>query len=182
MKTEDITSFRHIVRNVPQKRGKGRPAGSCNKPKDIAPTPETAAKHIPYAVRALDPELQRAAVLICKAYWRLCGKLMCRASNLSPQSPGKPAEFSGPILILILRYQAWMTEATRRRLHTESLIDMIVDGHTPEQCDRFHRFLPGSSAATLRTGLKLYTQTRVQRLEAKLAETGDQFALTGRAV
>lgn len=186
-----------IVRNVPPKRGKGRPAGSPNKPKPDDGTPQTLANRVPDAIfglpgvldsegkakyPGLPQELQHAAVAISTAYWRLCGKLMAKASKLAPASPGKEAEFDAPILILILRYQAWMTEATRRRLHTESLIDMIVDRHHPDWCDRFHRFLPGSSDAMLRAGLKLYTQTRVQGLEAKLRETGDNHGLTGGAV
>jgi hypothetical protein len=160
---------------------RGRPLGSPNKPKDLGPTPETAAKLIPDAIKSLPSELQQAAVAIDRAYWAICGKLMCRASNLAPASPGKAAEFSGPVLILILRYQAWMGEAHRHGFHTEALIDMIVEGQRPEWCDHRYRWPAGESLWDLTEALKLYAKTKVRNLDTRLSETGDQYVLTGTA-
>jgi hypothetical protein len=99
---------------------------------------------------------------------------MCRASTLHPE--GLPREFPAPILVLILRYQAWIREAHARHLHTEALIDMIVEGRSPQWCDSHYRRPRGTSATTLARGLELYGHVRVQGLRAKLAETGDQHA------
>ena len=165
--------------NRTARRSRGRPPGSPNKPKPVEPTPQTLAKLRPDAIASLaQEELHKAAAAIDRAYWALWGRLMCRASNLAlaSQSPGKPAEFSGPTLVLILRYQAWIREASRRRLHTAALVDMIVDGWTVQQADRYHRLKPGTAARTLSAGLQLYTRTKVANLEARLAETGDQHA------
>ena len=169
----------------PSRRIRGRPPGAPNKPKPVEPTPQTLAKLRPHgepltwtpdAIAALPEELQHAAGAIARAYSALVARLMCRASVLAPQSPGKPADLPRPILVLVLRYQAWIREAARRHLRTAALIDVIVDGWTPEQSDRFHQLKPGTAARTLEAGLELYAKTQPPNLEARLAETDDQHA------
>ena len=171
-------------------RKRGRPPGSPNRPKDVGPTPETAANLIPDAINGLPgnekypglpKELQMAAVAINDGFCLICAKSMCRASTYGPRAEGMGPEFDANQLLLVLRYQEWMRVATRRGYCTEALIDMIVEGHRPEWCDNHYRFPPGDSLSDLTLALKLYTQTRVQGLEAKLTETGDQFILSGAA-
>lgn len=147
------------------------------------PTPETLAKRKNDPLAGLPEELGQAAVAIAVAYWRLCGHAMSRAASLAPPSPGKPPEFSGHDVVLILRYQAWMREALRRRLNTEALIDMIVDGLPLAECNQRHwpyLRLSAPALAILKRGLALYTKTRVVGLPSKLGETGD-WPLTPRA-
>lgn len=149
--------------------------GAFNKPKPAEPTDETVAKLKPNPLTALPEELQRAAVALAKGYWLLCGHAMARAQNLAPRSPGKPAEPSANALLLILRYQAWMAEALRRHLHTEAVVDMVVEGLTIADCNARHwpYLSPGPAVVVLRHGLRIYTRTRVPDLEARLRQTGD---------
>lgn len=153
-------------------------------------TPETEAKRIPDAIHGLPgvvdelgkakfpglaPELREAAAAIDRAYCRLCAKLLSRAASVErADGTGRESEYGRGDLVLILRYQAWMRTAAARKLPTDALIDMIIDGDPPQICDWRYRRKPGSHAKMLEAGLRLYLQIDLPDLERRLAQTGDQ--------
>lgn len=176
------------------KRKRGRPekrARSLAEPipiVEIDGTDETKAK-LPYDadfMNKLPEQMYEAAASINRAYHRLVGRLMCRASKPEKTILGKLAEDQRTDVILNLRYMTWNRKAYQQGYDMDALTGMICDHHAPSTYDALRDRERGHHVRQLMSALALYTETEIPAykdnrgvyltLEARLAQTGDHRA------